>query len=88
VTILKRDADQFQGIYNADNGDYEWRIEGTIKDEKVDWRFTETIHEKDPKRVAGVATVSGTFKEDGYLEGRFQGKDSRADLTLRVRRRP
>jgi serine/threonine protein kinase len=86
VTIKERDGNRFTGIYNAEDGDYLWRIEGSIEQQNVEWRFTDIIREKDPKRVAGVATVSGTLAEDGRLDAQFQGPDGRANVVLKPKR--
>jgi hypothetical protein len=86
VTIKERDGNRFTGIYNAEVGDYLWRIEGSIQQQKVEWRFADIIHEKDPKRVARVATISGTLTEDGRLEAQFQGPDGRASVVLKPKR--
>jgi hypothetical protein len=85
LMVQERDGDRFKGTYDGDDGQYVWRIEGTVREARVEWRFTDIVHEREPKAVVGVATISGTLVTAGRFEGRFTGRESHASLILQLK---
>lgn len=85
LKVEERDGEQFKGTYDADEGRYVWRIEGTVKGRVVWWQFTAVVHEDDPKTVVGHATVEGELKGE-QLDARYHDDDSIANMTLRLAR--
>jgi Protein kinase domain len=82
VEVKERRGDYFRGVYTANGGDYIWAIEGTIRGSNFEWKYTEIIHEKDVKHVAGVAKVEGRFVNENQLEGIMWDGESRAKVSL------
>lgn len=64
VSITERDGTKLRGIYQTERGDYQWRIEGTLDGNAVQWGFTEIVHEREARQVVGNAHVEGTLTRD------------------------
>ncbi len=83
VAIHERNGEAFKGTYTAveDNGQYEWRIQGTVRQGSIQWRFTEVIREAQPTHVVEHARVEG--RQDGEtLELLYRDDDSSAQMHL------
>ncbi|HVS36174.1 MAG TPA: serine/threonine-protein kinase, partial [Gemmataceae bacterium] len=83
VKITERTGERFLGIYTVNQGEYIWRIEGTIRPGMVEWRCTEAIHEAEPHPEA---VEFGRFTgqvEGNQLNVRYQDNDSVAFLSLK-----
>jgi hypothetical protein len=75
VVIYRRSGDCFWGVYSADDGTDEWRIEGRVNGDMVEWKFTTILQEEKPRNVVGAAVV----------KGRLDGKRLTAVMTMPVR---
>jgi serine/threonine-protein kinase len=82
IDVESRDGETFTGRYTSENGDYCWRIAGTVRGGEVRWRFTEVVREKEPQNVVSSARGEGRLSGD-ELVGLFSDADSTADLRLR-----
>jgi hypothetical protein len=83
VQIHERDGDRFKGLYTSfdDKGRFEWRIEGTVHRNAVEWHFTEIVQEPHPTVVVETANVKGTL-EGEKLDLTYHDADSSAQLRL------
>ncbi len=83
VQIRERDGDKFKGLYTAmENKErFEWRIEGTVHQDTVEWHFTEIVQEPHPTGVVENAYVKGTLKGE-ELNLLYHDEDSSAQLHL------
>jgi serine/threonine protein kinase len=84
VVVDERDGDSFKGSYAAVEGEewFEWRIEGTVGQNSIQWRFSKVIHEAHPTFVVEHAHVEG--KPNGEtLELLYRDQDSVAEMQLR-----
>lgn len=82
--VHERDGDKFTGTYTSveDFGRFQWRIEGTVRQGSIQWRFTEAIEEPSPTGVVENARVEGT--QDGEtMELKYHDADSKAWMILR-----
>ncbi len=84
VEVKERKGDHFRGVYTANGGDFIWKIEGTIRGSDLEWEYTEIIHQKDDRRVVGVAKVEGRFVDKIHLEGTMRDGVSRAKVSLNL----
>ncbi len=87
--ITDREGEALRGQFGTNDGDYAWLVEGTLKDDRIQWRYVKAIREKTPTdSVVGGAKVEGTF--DGRLiEVNYHdpGDGSRAVIRLRPHER-
>jgi hypothetical protein len=83
VHIHERDGDKFKGSYISfdDKGRFEWRIEGAVHRDLVEWHFTEIVQEPHPTPVVETADVKGTLKGE-ELDLHYHDADSTARLRL------
>src|SRR5262249_13663916 len=79
LSITERSGETFKGVYTSEKGDFEWEVEGTVRNGNIEWGFTRVIREKTPAGVVGKATVKGTYGDD-CMDAVFQDADSTADL--------
>jgi hypothetical protein len=86
VHVDERDGDRFKGPYTSieEKGLFEWRIEGTVRQDYVQWRFTEIVQEPLPTGVVEHAHVKGTL-EGETLELHYFDEDSSARLRMQRR---
>jgi len=64
--ITDREGETLRGQFGTNDGDYAWFVEGTLKDDRIQWRYMKAIREKTPTNsVVSGAKVEGTF--DGQL---------------------
>jgi hypothetical protein len=84
LRVTSREGDRFEGDYTTEAGRYAWRVAGTARGGQVQWKFTEVIHEEQPKDVVGKAHVQGTY-DDKVMDVVFHHEvdDSTADMQLR-----
>jgi serine/threonine protein kinase len=83
VAVHERNGEEFKGTYTAVEGkkQFEWRIQGTVRQGSIQWRFTEVIREAQPTHVVEQARVEG--KQDGEtLELLYRDDDSAAQIHL------
>jgi eukaryotic-like serine/threonine-protein kinase len=83
ITIHERNGDAFKGSYTAmeSSGWYEWRIDGTVRQGRIQWHFTEVVQEAKPTHAVEQAHVEG--KQDGEtLDLLYRDEDSAAQLRL------
>lgn len=83
VTIRESAGGRFRGNYQTEGGQFEWDVEGTVRDGGVRWEFTRAIKDNPKHNVVGRA----------WVEGRIGGADMTvvftnpgngvADMTLR-----
>ena len=87
VVVQERNGDSFKGTYTSlDNGKvFEWRIAGTVRQNKIEWRFTQVIREPFPVHVVENARVEGTVNGD-RMEVVYRDADSEAQLHLRLQK--
>jgi hypothetical protein len=83
IAVQERNGDEFEGLYTSveKTGRYEWRIKGTVRQNAIQWRFTEVVEEAQPTPVVEHARVEG--KQDGEtLELLYRDNDSAAQMRL------
>jgi hypothetical protein len=83
VRISSHEGDRFEGDYMTENGQYEWRIAGTLQGPTIQWEFTEAVRGDGAAAMVGKATVVGTLEGD-TISGHFHDAtdDSRAEIQL------
>jgi len=71
VNVTERRGETFRGTYVANPGNYGWHIEGTIRDNDVEWGFTGVLEgTKGFEKLVGQASVMAN-RHDNELTGRF-----------------
>jgi Protein kinase domain len=90
IAIKSRTANRFSGTYDDDNGAYRWEIEGTVQGDKVQWKFTNILHENVPLQVVGFGIVNGTLNGD-QLTAKFHNDkalNGNTDAAIKLTRSP
>jgi len=81
LNIQSREGDRFVAIYATENGQWQYEGIGQIHESEITLEFTRIIHEAEPRRIVGIAKVTGRVHGD-RMELLYQDEDSVADMTL------
>jgi hypothetical protein len=79
--VQSRDGDRFTGHYATENGKWQYEVLGRIRESEISLEFTRIIHEAEPRRIVGIAKVTGRLDGDRMVL-LYQDEDSVADMTL------
>jgi hypothetical protein len=82
LTVQERSGDRFRANYQTENGQYEWEVDGTLRDGAITGRFTRAIRDNAEHDVVGIARLDGRA-EGGRLKLTFTQYAHVADLSLR-----
>lgn len=87
VIITERIGNTFKGEYSTETGKWQWKIQGTVDKDAVNWDFTEIIKEAEPRTVVGTAKVRATLL-GSEMKGEFYIPNTKtvADMTLKLRK--
>lgn len=84
LIITGRDANTFTGEYATEGGRWRWAIRGQIDNTVIQWTFSDTILEPEPRQLVGRARVDGEVHGDTITAVfSIPETDAAADLTLR-----
>lgn len=87
LKVTRREGVKFTGLYATEGDTYIWECQGEVEVDRVSWRFTRVLREKNPTNVVQHARVHGRITGDVMPNLVFEHPgEGTADMTMTRKR--